>query len=298
MDSKNVVKCALMTLITLLLYSYICSAGIHRLHGVFATNPNGVQKDQHEEKQKTVTVDGVDIVMVYIPEGEYLMGSPETEAMRKNDEGAQHRVVINKEFWMGKYEVTQGQWVAVMGRNEAWFEEGDDYPIEWIAWGLAQDFIKKLNEKTGLKFRLPSEAEWEYACRAGTTTPFHFGESISSDQANFNGNFPYGEEKKGVYREGTCPVGSFQPNAWGLYDMHGNVWEWCEDVYRSDIYNHTELYIKNEIGNLLYSGEGSHRVFRGGGWLGNGAALRSASRSHELAHYSFPFIGFRLVLDD
>lgn len=255
-------------------------------------------KRWEKSKEKTVSVNGADIVMVYIPAGEYLMGSPETEAMRQSDEGPQHRVVINKSFWMGKYEVTQGQCIAVMGQNEAWFEEGEDYPIEWISWDWVQNFIQKLNEETGLKFRLPTETEWEYACRAGTTTPFHYGESIGSDQANFNGNFPHGDAKKGVYREGTCPVGSFQPNAWDLYDMHGNVWEWCEDVYKADIYSHPELYTKNDIGNPVYSGEGAQRVFRGGGWLGNGVALRSASRSHELQQYSLPFIGFRLVLDD
>ena len=265
---------------------------MEELYSVESINNNS------EKKEKTISVNGVDIVMVYIPAGEFLMGSPETEALRQSDEGPQHRVVINKGFWMGKYEVTQGQWIAVMGQNEAWFEEGNDYPVEWLSCDMAQGFIKKLNEKTGLKFRLPAESEWEYACRAGTTTPFHYGESISSDQANFNGKFPYGEAKKGVYREETCPVGSFQPNPWGVYDMHGKVWEWCEDVYKADIYNHPEFYTKNDIGNPVYSGVSSQRVFRGGGWLGNGVVLRSASRSHELRQYALPFIGFRLVLDD
>ena len=252
--------------------------------------------ENSEKKERTVSVNGVDIVIVHIPAGEFLMGSQETEEGRRTDEGPQHRVLINKGFWMGKYEVTRGQWIAVMGEDEAWFEGGNNYPVEWLDWDMAQDFIKKLNEKTGLKFRLPAEAEWEYACRAGTTTPFHYGESISSDQANFNGKYPYGKAEKGVYREATCPVGSFQPNAWGLYDMHGNVWEWCEDVYRADIYNHPELYTKNAIGNPVYSGEGSYYVIRGGGWLGNGNQLRSASR----ASYSYAqnYVGFRLVLDD
>jgi len=252
--------------------------------------------ENSEKKERTVSVNGVDIVIVYIPAGEFLMGSQETEEGRRTDEGPQHRVVINKDFWMGKYEVTRGQWIAVMGEDEAWFEGGNNYPVEWLSWNESQDFIKKLNEKTGLKFRLPTEAEWEHACRAGTTTPFHYGESISSDQANFNGNYPYGGAKKGVYLETTCPVGSFQLNAWGLYDMHGNVWEWCEDVYKADIYNHPELYTKNSIGNPVYSGEGLYRVIRGGGWLGNSNQLRSASR----ASYSYAqnYVGFRLVLDD
>jgi formylglycine-generating enzyme required for sulfatase activity len=281
---QTIIKTALITLLTFLIFLFF-----------YADN---IQSRQQEREENTVYVNGVDIVMVYIPAGEYLMGSPENESLRQSDEGPQHPVTIARGFWMGKYEVTQGQWKAIMGQNEAWFEEEDDYPIEWISWDLAKDFIKTLNEKTGLRFRLPTEAEWEYACRAGTTTAFHFGESISSDQANFNGAFPYGNAQKGIYREGTCPVGSFESNAWGLYDMHGNVWEWCEDVYKEDIYAHPELCTKNRIGNLLYSGEGSHRVFRGGGWLGSGNALRSASRSHEWAHYSLIYIGFRLVMDE
>jgi len=247
-------------------------------------------------REKKISINGVDFIMVYIPPGEFMMGSPETEEGRIDDEGPQHQVVINKGFCMGKYEVTRCQWIAVMGQNLAWFEERDDHPVEWLSLDMAQEFIKKLNENTGLKFRLPTEAEWEYACRAGTTTPFHYGGSISSDQANFNGKYPYSGAKKGVYREKTYPVGSFQPNAWDLYDMHGNVWEWCEDVYKADIYNHTELYIKNEIGNPVYTGEGSYHVIRGGGWLGNGNQLRSAAR----ASYSYAqnYVGFRLVLDD
>jgi len=253
--------------------------------------------DNSGKKEKTVSVNGVDIVMVYIPAGEFMMGSPETEEGRRSDEGPQHRVVINKGFWMGKYEVTRGQWIAVMGEDEAWWPEGgNNYPVEWINWNDAQDFIKNLNLKTELKFRLPTEAEWEYACRAGTTTPFHYGESISSDQANFNGKYPYGGAEKGVNRAETCPVGSYQPNAWGLYDMHGNVWEWCEDVYKVDIYNHHELYTKNRIGNPVYLGEGSFRVIRGGGWLGNSNQLRSASRASY--SYAQTYVGFRLVLDD
>ena len=252
--------------------------------------------DSKDIKEKIVSVDGVYIILVYIPPGEFIMGSPETEEGRKEDEGPQRKVKINQGFWMGKYEVTRGQLIAVMGQDAAWFEEGDNYPVEWLGWNMAQDFIKKLNEKTGLKFRLPTEAEWEYACRAGTTTPFHYGDSLSSDQANFNGKYPYGKAEKGVYREKTCPVGSFQPNAWGLYDMHGNVWEWCEDVYRADIYNHPELYTKNGIGNPVYLGEGSYHIIRGGGWLGNSNQLRSASRASYSDEQTY--VGFRLVLDD
>jgi len=282
---KNIFKTILVILLSFLLYPCFCAAVSLKI-------------GRQERREKTVHVNGAGIVVVYIPPGKYLMGSPEKESLRQSDEGPQRLVTIAGGFWMGKYEVTQGQWKAVMGQNEAWFEQKDDYPIEWISWDQAKDFVDNLNEKTGLRFRLPTEAEWEYACRAGTDTPFCFGESIGSDQANFNGGFPYGDAQKDIYREATCPVGSFQPNAWGLYDMHGNVWEWCEDVYKEDIYDHPELLTANDIGNPLYSGEDSHRVFRGGGWLGSGNVLRSACRCHELAHYSLIYIGFRLVLDD
>ncbi len=163
------------------------------------------------------------------PPGTFLMGSPPSEPQRWDDE-QQHRVTLSKGFWLGVTPVTQAQWQAVMGSNPSHFQ-GDDRPVEEVSWDDCQEFCKRLAERDGQRYRLPTEAEWEYACRAGTTTPFHFGATLSTEQANYDGNYTYGEGKKGKYREETTPVGSFPANAWGLHDMHGNVWEWCQDWY-------------------------------------------------------------------
>jgi formylglycine-generating enzyme required for sulfatase activity len=151
-----------------------------------------------------------------------------------SDEGPQHRVTIQS-FWMGKYPITQRQWQAVMGENPSYFK-GDNRPVENVSWEDVVAFCQRLSEKTGKTYRLPSEAEWEYACRAGTTTPFYFGETITTDLVNYHGEYPYAAAPEGVYREETTEVGIFPPNAFGLYDMHGNVWEWCADPWH-DNYN-------------------------------------------------------------
>ena len=157
---------------------------------------------------------GITLEMVKIPGGKFTMGSPEDEEGRDEDEGPQRDVNVPA-FFMGKFEVTQEQYEEVMGNNPSHFK-GDKRPVERVSWNDADEFCKKLSQKTGRTYRLPSEAEWEYACRAGTTTRFHFGENITPDLANYDNKI----------RE-TTPVGKFRSNAFGLYDMHGNVWEWC-----------------------------------------------------------------------
>ncbi|GET44378.1 hypothetical protein MiSe_92050 [Microseira wollei NIES-4236] len=170
--------------------------------------------------------------MVFVPNGTFQMGSPNTEQGRGNDEGPQRRVTVAS-FCMGKYAVTQAQWEAVaalpqinlsLNPNPSGFK-GANRPVENVSWNSAMEFCARLAKKTGRAYRLPSEAEWEYACRAGNTTPFYFGETITTDLVNYNGNSTYGNAPKGIYRKQTTDVGSFLPNPFGLYDMHGNVWE-------------------------------------------------------------------------
>ena len=196
------------------------------------------------------------------------MGRPPNEAGQGGK--PQHQVTLTKGFWMGVYQVTQAQWQAVMGSTPSRFK-GDSVPVEQISWDDAVAFCKALSRKDRKSYRLPAEAEWEYACRAGTTAPFHFGATISTNQANYDGNSTYGNGKKGVYRRKTTPVGSFLPNAWGLYDMHGNIWEWCQD-WCGD-------YPKGNLTDPKGPYKSEIRVFRGGGWCHNAGVCRSASRA-------------------
>jgi len=232
------------------------------------------------ERSSSYTERAANIEMVSIPAGAFDMGSNNGGA----DEKPVHRVYVDG-FYMGKYEVTQGQWQAVMGNNPSRFE-GDNLPMEQVSWDDCQEFIRKLNSMTGKQYRLPTEAEWEYACRAGTTTAFSWGNSISTNQANYDGNYTYGGGSKGVYREKTMPVGSFGANPWGLYDMHGNVWEWCQDWYGS--------YSSGDERNPTGASGGASRVNRGGSWFSSPRFLRSAIRTYGPG-YRDNDLGFRLV---
>ncbi len=162
--------------------------------------------------------------------------------------------------------------------------------MENVSWNDAVEFCRKLSQMTGREYRLPTEAEWEYACRAGTTTPFAFGAGLSSEQANFDGNYPSGGAPKGVYRQQTTRVGSFQPNGFGLYDMHGNAWEWCEDVYHVN-YNGAPT----DGSAWLNGGESNRRVLRGGSWYSYADFLRSALRVRYAPSNRYDAFGFRVV---
>ena len=238
----------------------------------------------------------VKLEMAAIPGGTFMMGSPENEERISDDESPQHQVTVPS-FFMGKYPVTQAQYQAIMGTNPSRFK-GRNRPVQGVIWNDAVAFCEKLSQRTGKNYRLPSEAEWEYACRAGTTTPFHFGETITTDLANYNGNYTYGGwiktyggGIKGIYREETTEVGSFGvANNFGLYDMHGNVWEWCQDrchcSYKGaptdgSAWLDTEEYT---IGRLL----------RGGSWFSYPGNCRSAYRSYGNLGSSYD-IGFRVV---
>src|ERR1017187_5747238 len=187
------------------------------------------KRPDEEDALKTFT-NSIGMKFVWISPGSFMMGSPKEEKERIDNE-SQHKVTLSRGFYMGVYTVTQEQWKEVMGNNPSHFKGVKNLPVERVSWDDCQQFIKKLREKDTKAYRLPSESEWEYSCRAGTKTPFHFGETISTDQANYNGDFIYGNGKKGVYRQKTTPVGSFPANAWGFHDMHGNVFQWCEDWY-------------------------------------------------------------------
>ncbi|MCX5771635.1 MAG: SUMF1/EgtB/PvdO family nonheme iron enzyme [Candidatus Hydrogenedentes bacterium] len=229
-----------------------------------------------------------EIRMVWIPPGEFMMSSPESEPERDGNERPLHRVAISRGFWLGKYEVTQAQWQAVMAGAPSKFK-GDTLPVECVSWDDCHEFIWRLNAKGEGLFRLPTEAEWEYACRAGTTTPFAFGETISPEQANYNGDGTYWNGREGVYRQQTTPVGSFRPNAWGLYDMHGNVCEWCQDWW------HDTYQGAPEDGSAWESPAGERRVLRGGSWDDTLRNCRSAAREPDTPGSRHGALGFRVV---
>ncbi len=229
---------------------------------------------------------GIILEMVSIPGGTFIMGSPDNKG--ETNEHPQHQVTVPG-FFMGKYEITQAQYQAIMGKNPSNFK-GANRPVEQVSWDDAVEFCQKLSEKTKRTYRLPSEAEWEYACRAGTTTPFYFGETITTDLVNYNGKYTYASAPKGLYRQETTPVDSFQPNAFGLYDMHGNVWEWCQDYYYKN-YNGTPI----DGSACLTSGDITYRLLRGGSWYDNPVLCRSAFRSRVTRALRGLNIGFRVV---
>jgi len=239
---------------------------------------------------------------VLIKGGTFIMGSPSSEVEREKDETL-HRVTV-RDFTMGKYEVTQREYREMMGANPSQFK-GDNLPVENVSWFEAVQYCNKRSIREGLTpaytihgknvswnrkatgFRLPTEAEWEYACRAGTTTPFHTGANIATNQANYYGSYPYNNGARGEYRQQTVPVRSFGPNPWGLYNVHGNVWEWCWDWYGS--------YGSGDQTDPAGASPGAYRVYRGGGWNDFGRHLRSAYRATSPPVNRAGNLGFRLV---
>jgi formylglycine-generating enzyme required for sulfatase activity len=242
---------------------------------------------------------GIQLEMVMIPSGSFMMGSPEKEDGSRDSERPQHEVTIEP-FWLGQYQVTQAQWKAVAAFPQVNKElnpdpsrfKGDNRPVEQVSWKDAVEFCDRLSKHTKRQYRLPSEAEWEYACRAGTTTPFHFGEMITTDLANYDGNYAYGNGVEGVYRKETTEVGSFGvANNFGLYDMHGNVYEWCQDSWHD---NYTDAPTDGSA--WLSSKEDSNRrLLRGGSWYSYPENCRSAARSSLNLDYGDSLFGFRVV---
>ena len=246
---------------------------------------------------------GIELEMIEIPTGTFSMGAPDKELNSKNSERPQHKVTVPG-FYMGRYPVTQAQWrfVAQLPQVNRELEQdpsnfkGDNRPVERVSWYDAVEFCDRLSQYTGRTYRLPSEAEWEYACRAGTTTPFHFGETITTDLVNYNGNYTYGQGSKGVYREETTEVGRFGvANNFGLYDMHGNVWEWCQDDWHND---YTDAPADGSAwfsSDDKLSDKTGRAVLRGGSWINNPQNCRSASRDDSYRVYRYYNFGFRVV---
>ncbi len=227
------------------------------------------------------------MAFVYIPPGTFVMGSPETEAGHLPDE-TQHNVTLTTGYYIQTTEVTQGQWLAVMGNNPSRFKRcGKDCPVENVSWEDAQAFIVKLNGlDASSQYRLPTEAEWEYACRAGTTTPYAWGEAPDCSKANFASS-PLSGQCKGISPGQPSPVGSYAPNPWGIYDMHGNVWEWCHDLYGQ--------YAGNAVKNPIGPAHGVNRCLRGGAYFDPVTSSRTANRCWDPPDYRVQDIGFRLV---
>jgi eukaryotic-like serine/threonine-protein kinase len=235
---------------------------------------------------------GVLLTMVKIPAGKFMMGSPTSEKDRYF-ESPQHQISV-PEFYFGQTLVTQAQWQVIMGNNPSGFKGNDKLPVEQVNWLDSMDFCQKLSEKMNRNYRLPSEAEWEYACRAGTTTPFAFGATITSALINCDGTTPYGRAAKGDYRKKTTPVRSFPPNLFGLYDMHGNLWEWCLDEW-ADNYNGAPTD-GSPRGNFSRD-DNKSPVLRGGSWLTYPHYCRSASRPYQTPDIRLNSIGFRVVCE-
>jgi formylglycine-generating enzyme required for sulfatase activity len=242
--------------------------------------------------------EGVALTMVKIPAGSFLMGSPEDEPERSEVEGPQHEVTLGA-FWMAQTPITQAQWRAVAGWQKGGRDlepdpsefKGANRPVEQVSWFDAQEFCRRLSQRTGRRYTLPSEAQWEYACRAGSTTPFHFGATLTPELANYDGNYVYGNGPKGTYREQTIDVASFPANGWGLHDMHGNVWEWCEDHWH-DSYNFAPG--DDQPWLIPAAADDAKRLLRGGSWRNHPASCRSAYRSLNRPVNRVYVIGFRV----
>ena len=229
----------------------------------------------------------------WIEPGEFLMGSPEGEAGRDSDEGPQHMVRLTEGYWLAETACSQGVWEAVMGGNPSHFKDDPQNPVEQVSWDDVVGFLRKVEGVLpDLRAALPTEAEWEYACRAGTETAFNWGrDSITPEQANYDASIAYNKGPTGENRRKTMQVRSFPPNAWGLYQMHGNVWEWCADGRRS--YDGTpQENPRGETGD----GKETSRVVRGGSWIYFPHGLRSACRSSRPRDWRDRFLGFRFLL--
>lgn len=240
----------------------------------------------------------IPLQMILIPGGTFTMGSPEDEPERASNEGPQHDVTV-PQFFMGRYPITQAQWHVVaslptvnqdLDADLSGFK-GDNRPVENVSWYDAVEFCDRLSAHTNRPYRLPTEAEWEYTCRAGTKTPFHFGKTLTTEVANYDGNYTYADGPKGEYLQETTPVNQFDiANAFGLCDTHGNILEWCQDHWH-DNYDGAPA----DGRAWLTDNEEAIRILRGGSWVYAPEYCRSARRGFNLPGNRFYYIGFRVV---
>jgi len=309
---KNITGSAVSPYITFIkgaLYAILCAC----LLAACGSSPAAAPPPKVHENPEMVLVKG----------GTFIMGSPAEETNSFHDERPQHEVTVSN-FYLSKYEITQKEWKEIMEDNPSQFI-GDDLPVEKVSWYQTLVFCNKLSIKRGRNpayrisgsttpadwgtvpvypetnaawdaveivkeangYRLPTEAQWEYACRTGTVTPFSTGVNVTADQANYDGRYPYRNHPQGVYRQTPVPVGSFEPNAWGIHDMHGNVWEWCWDWHGS--------YAGDAQKDPSGLSVGAYRVVRGGSWNNNARFLRSASRGSSVPAFRDNIIGFRIA---
>jgi formylglycine-generating enzyme required for sulfatase activity len=256
-----------------------------------ALNEKGeiIARTRHTAEQFTEDLgDGINLETMVIPSGVFQMGSPRQAG--NPDEQPQHFVTI-KSFMMGKFLITQGQWKAILGKLPPCRFKGDHLPVERVSWEDAQKFCQRLSKKAARNYGLPSETQWEYACRAGTSTPFSFGETLTVEVANFNGEHTFREEPRGFYFHSTNEGGKFPPNAFGLYDMHGNLWEWCADNWLDDYTS------SPRDGSPYQHKDDRYGVARGGCWHEPPELCRSAARLQVLLSDADEFMGFRVVCD-
>ena len=267
---------------------------LHQEGGRWSMEPRPLQVEGYREE----LAEGVALTMVKIPAGSFLMGSPEGEPERFDDEGPQHEVTLGA-FFMAQTPITQAQWRAVAGWQKLERDlkpdfsrfKGANRPVEQVSWFDALEFCRRLSQRTGQRYGLPSEAQWEYACRAGSTTPFHFGDMMTPELANYDCNYVYGNGPKGTYREQTIDVASFPANSWGLHDTHGNVWEWCEDHWH-DSYNFAPG--DDQPWLIPAAADDEPRLLRGGSWFPFPRCCRSAVRDGGRPGNRFSSIGFRV----
>ncbi|MEM6254911.1 MAG: SUMF1/EgtB/PvdO family nonheme iron enzyme [Cyanobacteria bacterium P01_D01_bin.156] len=269
-----------------------------------AVNSSGMITTRYQKRVPIFTEklgSSVKLGLTYLPKGHFLMGTSKHEEGHRKKEDPQHQVDIAKSFWMGKYLVTQRQWKTIAKlpkvntalNPEPSHFKGDERPVEGVSWHEAIEFCNRLTKKTGRLYRLPSESEWEYACRSNTDTAFSVGSTITPALANYNGGFTYGKGPKEIYRKKTSSVGLFPPNAFGLYDMHGNLWEWCLD------YGHFDYKGAPTDGSpWIRDGDVTKRTARGGSWISHPKDCRAAARAMYGATARSRYIGFRVVCSD